>query len=620
MDIQKGSTDRSVTLRILDSTTFLPKTDVVYTTSGLDLWYRREGAAVTSITEATLAAVDSAHSDGGFIHIGAGYYRVDAPDAAFATGANKVMFGGVCTGCIIIGQEIRLVNYSPEDAVRLGLTALPNANADAAGGIPISDAGGLDLDAKLANTNEITTARMGALSDWINGGRLDLILDDILTDTGTTLDTLIKDIPTVSEFEARTIPSADYTIVSDLGVVQTGDSYTIVNNATYGNSALETLVDDIESALSNATYGLNALLTAVNTRLATAGYTAPPTVGQITDDILNELLSGHSIPGSVGISIYDTLGYVTALRSALTDLRASYLDAAISTRSIPSDIATALNTYDVPTKAELDSAVSPLATTSALSAVAGYVDTEVSAIKAKTDQLTFTSPNKVDATATVSTAGLATEANQTLIRSDIAGVITHGDSAWLTGGGMSGSNAITINVHDGDGVNVLQAAVEIWDSAGTAFYEKKFSNSSGQAVFNMDAGTYTVKISKAGYSFTDTALTVTTSASVTYTITAYVIGSPATAGLCRVYTYVFNPDGTAFSSVTSSAVVSLVDKNDNNFYAGVVTGVYNTTTKLLYWDIIKGAKATVSITEVGLNRNIFISELEPDTKKLDDLE
>jgi hypothetical protein len=64
-------------------------------------------------------------------------------------------------------------------------TALPDAAADAAGGLPISDAGGLDLDTKLANTNEITAARMGALTDWINGGRLDLILDAILADTGT---------------------------------------------------------------------------------------------------------------------------------------------------------------------------------------------------------------------------------------------------------------------------------------------------------------------------------------------------------------------------------------------------------------------------------------------------
>jgi len=81
-----------------------------------------------------------------------------------------------------------------DDAVRAGLTALPNAAADAAGGLAISDAGGLDLDAQLANTNEVTAARMGALTDWINGGRLDLLLDavkvvtDALPDAGALND------------------------------------------------------------------------------------------------------------------------------------------------------------------------------------------------------------------------------------------------------------------------------------------------------------------------------------------------------------------------------------------------------------------------------------------------
>ena len=74
-----------------------------------------------------------------------------------------------------------------DDATRGGMTALPNANADAAGGLPISDAGGLDLDTKLANTNEVTAARMGALTDWINGGRLDLILDGIQSDAADAL-------------------------------------------------------------------------------------------------------------------------------------------------------------------------------------------------------------------------------------------------------------------------------------------------------------------------------------------------------------------------------------------------------------------------------------------------
>lgn len=133
--VRKGATDRSVTIRIIDSGDGTPETGVVYNTSGIDLWYRREGAAKTSITEATLSALTDAHSDGGFLHIGDGEYRLDLPDAAFASGANHVDVGGTVTGMIVIGGRIRLVNYDPEDAVRLGLTALPNANAEAAGGL-----------------------------------------------------------------------------------------------------------------------------------------------------------------------------------------------------------------------------------------------------------------------------------------------------------------------------------------------------------------------------------------------------------------------------------------------------------------------------------------------------
>ncbi len=138
--ITKGSTDRSVSLRIIDSTDGTPETGVVYNTSGIDLWYRREGAAKTSITEATLSALTDAHSDGGFLHVGDGVYRLDLPDAAFASGANYVDVGGTVTGMIVIGGRVKLVGVNLEDAVRGGMTALPNAAAGANGGLPTVDA------------------------------------------------------------------------------------------------------------------------------------------------------------------------------------------------------------------------------------------------------------------------------------------------------------------------------------------------------------------------------------------------------------------------------------------------------------------------------------------------
>jgi hypothetical protein len=114
--VVKGSTDRSVTVRIIDSSDGTPETGVVYNTAGIDLWYRREGGAKTSITEATLASLTAAHADGGFLHIADGVYRLDLPDAAFATGANSVEFGGTVTGMIVIGGRVRLVDFNLESS------------------------------------------------------------------------------------------------------------------------------------------------------------------------------------------------------------------------------------------------------------------------------------------------------------------------------------------------------------------------------------------------------------------------------------------------------------------------------------------------------------------------
>src|SRR3990167_4720164 len=170
--ILKGSTDVSVTIYIIDSTDGTPETGVVFDTAGIDLQYHREGAAVVAITEATLAALTTAHTDGGFLAIGFGAYRLDVPDAAFATGAETVDIIGTVTGMIVLPQTIQLVNFNPEDGVRLGLTALPNAAADAAGGLPISDAGGLDLDGRLdaAVTSRLAPTTAGRTLDVTANG------------------------------------------------------------------------------------------------------------------------------------------------------------------------------------------------------------------------------------------------------------------------------------------------------------------------------------------------------------------------------------------------------------------------------------------------------------------
>ena len=131
--VKKDSTDQSIVIRIIDDTAGTPENGVVWNTAGIDLWYRREGAVKVSITEATLAALDAAHSDGGFLFIGDGYYRLDLPDAAVATGADGVMVGGTVTGMIVIGCYVPLVNLDPYTALASQTVGTCTTNTDMRG-------------------------------------------------------------------------------------------------------------------------------------------------------------------------------------------------------------------------------------------------------------------------------------------------------------------------------------------------------------------------------------------------------------------------------------------------------------------------------------------------------
>ena len=183
--IKAGTTNVSVVIRIIDSSDGTPETGVVFDSAGIDMKYRREYAANVNIVEIDLTTpiLTDAHEDGGFLHIGNGYYRLDLPDAACAAGVKSVIVHGVVTGMVVIGCEIELVTFDPYDTVRLGLTALPNAAADAAGGLPISDGGGLDLDAILgritanvALASVCTEARLAELAAANMPADLDTLL------------------------------------------------------------------------------------------------------------------------------------------------------------------------------------------------------------------------------------------------------------------------------------------------------------------------------------------------------------------------------------------------------------------------------------------------------------
>jgi hypothetical protein len=228
-------------------------------------------------------------------------------------------------------------------------TALPAAAADAAGGLPISDAGGLDLDAQigtdidailtdtgttlqaevdaiqaavitnaagvdiaadiialkaetatiLADTNELQT-------DWVNGGRLDLILDivaadtttdipaliatlqafvdteiaDILTDTGTTLDDLVDDLEGRLTAALATQLAA-HSLGVGRGVVDAGSSTTALIMKSVNGAAADATDDHYNGR--HVVFTSGALLLQAASITDYVGATKTATISAVTD-------------------------------------------------------------------------------------------------------------------------------------------------------------------------------------------------------------------------------------------------------------------------------------------------------------------------------------------------
>lgn len=302
--VKKGATDQSVVIRIVDATDGTPETGVAYNTSGIDLWYRREGATKTSITEASLSALNDAHTDGGILHIGDGYYRLDLPDAAVASGANGVVVGGAVTGMIVVGCYVHLVDYDPQDAVRMGLTALPNAAANATGGLMTAKRGGtaqagasttITLDAGASSSDDFYIGDVVQIVGGTGAGQSRIITDYVGSTKVATVDTAWTTNPSsdsVFVLIPQGIVGVTGTDVAEAVLGATAASYddagTIGEKINDAGSAGDPWSTELPGSYGSGTAGkivgdnLNAT---VSSRLASGSYTAPPSAATIRSEI-----------------------------------------------------------------------------------------------------------------------------------------------------------------------------------------------------------------------------------------------------------------------------------------------------------------------------------------------
>ena len=155
---------------------------------------------LNAVTIAALAA--SGYNAGGHYHV--------------------VIEAGTVGGVSVVGEVVGSFSIGASDAAQntSGLTftvaGQVDANAQYWNDTVISTT--LETSADMADAvwdetlaGHVTADTAGLLlNDWQDGGRLDLIQDIIAVDTTTDIPALIADVPTVAEFNARTLVAASY--------------------------------------------------------------------------------------------------------------------------------------------------------------------------------------------------------------------------------------------------------------------------------------------------------------------------------------------------------------------------------------------------------------------------
>jgi hypothetical protein len=562
---------------LTDDTDFKTReTGITYNQAGMDLVWNfvtTSGAmSQTAVTPTTGGAYDWAHQ-------GDGMYSIEIPASGGASINNDTegfgWFTGICTGVLpwrspvfgfrASGINNKLIDDAYDTARGLAGTALPAAAADAAGGLPISDAGALDLDTQLAT---LTNGTYGL----------------------SAIETLVDDL------ESRlTATRAGYLDNLSAGAVALASGVTVTTNNDKTGYTASTVSDKTGYSLSVTPPTASDIATAV----WAAGTRTLSSFGSLVADIATAVWGAvaRTITGGTITTNSDKTGYTV---STVSDKTGYSL------------------TVTPPTAEQIRSEIDSNSTR--LADINGATDKLDTAMELDGAVYRFTT-NALEQAPSGGGGGDATAANQTIIinhLTDVKGatfsgatdsleaIRNRGDVAWITGGTGGGSNAVTINVKAG-AVNVVDCYVEVWDSAGTSFISRTNTNSSGNVTFNLDNNTYTVKMHKTGYYFANQTLTVDGAESVAYTGTILTPSAPADPSLCKVYGYYFDPSGNTFPSIKSMVKMSVAyEAADNNYYVESINGTYNTTTGELSFSIVQGADAVLDIPFLNIKKRFTV--------------
>jgi hypothetical protein len=383
--VAPNSVDVSTYFKLVNPTTGVPVTGATIT--DLDATYIRDRAAAVTADLTALAAVDSVHADNKAIQIDAtnapGVYRVDWPDAAFATGSARVQL--VVNGAavdpavlevelapwltLITGATVLTVNATIAAAVwNLVLSSYNVKNSAAAyvkkagGGATVTLFSGtatagtstsITLDATAPAVANVLNQNLIAITGGLGAGQTRRIITYSVGRVAVVDRPFVVTPNATSTYE---VIAAASSVFSDEGVVVSADathiqfqttapsSDNVLNGSLVsitggpGDGDTQIITDYVGSTriaeiagwagLTPTTASSYAVIPQSDTAPDSGGGTSAPSVLEIAAGVWAELLASYTGAGSAGKTLADALVDTAEIGAAGAGLTAVQLAAA----------------------------------------------------------------------------------------------------------------------------------------------------------------------------------------------------------------------------------------------------------------------------------------------------
>jgi hypothetical protein len=379
------------------STTGAGLTGLAYNSAGLKAYYHRDtDTTATAITLVTMTV--GAFTSSGFKEIDAtnmpGWYQICLPNAILASGAKSAavhLFGA--SNMAPLPLEIELTATNNQDGVRFGMTALPNAAAEAAGGLFTRGSGAGQINQSANGQVDVNMARIlnTAVSTPATAGVLDVNVKNMNNVAATAITTINANQGTAQPINftgtgASALTKSDMVDIAGAAVSTT--------TAQIGANVVQisgdgTAADNAESFFDGTGYaGTNNVIPTVTnlTNAPTNGdFTAAmkssitaavPTAAAIATGVWTDLLAGSdfSTASSIGKLLKDDVDAAISSRMATYTQPTGFLAATFpSTVASPTNITagtitTVTNLTNAPTTGDFTATMKASITTAATAA------------------------------------------------------------------------------------------------------------------------------------------------------------------------------------------------------------------------------------------------------------